>query len=195
MRYFLALAALGAIAAAADLAGIFPGGLDHPAMQYHVRPARDPAAELNRAIRDGKVRLKFDQRFGYLPALLSALDIPVESQMLVFSKTSVQSQLINPRNPRALYFNDSAVVGWIRGSGILEIASQDPEQGTVFYVLHQAAAETPLLERRNSCLGCHESLGSLGVPGMLMRSVHPAADGLPVRPLGDFRTDHRSPIA
>jgi hypothetical protein len=29
---------------------------------------------------------------------------------------------------------------------------------------------------------------------MLMRSVHTAADGQPVRPMGEFRTDHRSPM-
>jgi hypothetical protein len=194
MRHQAALAALAAAATAGDLQGLFPGGLDHPAIRYNSRPAHDAAAELNRNLRDGKVKLRFDPSYGYLPALLDALRVPAESQMLVFSKTSVQAQLIHTRNPRALYFNDTVVVGYVRDGAILEVAAQDPELGTIFYVMHQAPADVPLLDRRNSCLECHESLGSLGVPGMLMRSVHTAADGQPVRPMGEFRTDHRSPM-
>ena len=72
--------------------------------------------------------------------------------MLVYSKTSVQAHLINPHNPRALYFNDSVVVGWVRGGDFLEFAAQDPEQGVIFYMLPQRPAGTPALVRKNSCL-------------------------------------------
>ena len=37
---------------------------------------------------------------------LDALDIPVSSQGLIFSRTSLQTNLITPWTPRAVYFND-----------------------------------------------------------------------------------------
>src|SRR5215470_11246404 len=102
MRLFW-LAGLAALTASgADLAGLFPGGNQHPAIQYPTLPARDRVSELSRRIQQGNVRLRFDARHGYLPSLLEALRIPVESQMLVYSKTSVQAHLISPQNPRAL---------------------------------------------------------------------------------------------
>ena len=44
----------------------------------------------------GSAQLPFDRTYGYLPALLEALRVPVESQMAVFSKTSIQSLRIEP---------------------------------------------------------------------------------------------------
>src|SRR5207247_5833809 len=55
-----------------------------------------------------------------------ALRVPIESQMVVFSKTSVQAQRINPQNPRTLFFNDSVVIGWVRG-GFIEVAARSEE--------------------------------------------------------------------
>ena len=43
-------------------------------------------------------------------------------------------------NPRALYFNDTVAVGWVRGADVLEVAAQDPRQGVIFYGLDQKAA-------------------------------------------------------
>ena len=43
--------------------------------------------------------------------VLTALEVPVSSQMLVFSKTSFQYLHISPEHPRALYFNDDVYVG------------------------------------------------------------------------------------
>src|SRR4051794_2568193 len=90
--------------------------LDHPAIQYLTRPARDPVAAMSRRLEDGSLQLSFDPSHGYLRSFLGALDIPVESQVLVFSKTSTQVNLITPKNPRAVYFNDAVSVGWIPGT-------------------------------------------------------------------------------
>ena len=118
--------------------------------------AQDPVAALKSA------PLRFDAR---LPSgLLKALHIPVESQMAVFSKTSIQSLRIEPSNPRMLYFNDSVVVGWVRG-GFIEIAAQDPERGIQFYTLQQRPDEHVV--HREDCLNCHKSGTTL------MRSVVP----------------------
>lgn len=48
-----------------------------------------------------KTVLKHSDNQGYLPSLLEILDVPVSSQMLVFSKTSLQRDRISPRTPRA----------------------------------------------------------------------------------------------
>ena len=179
---------------AGDLEGLFRGGLDHPAIGYASRPSKDAVAELNRKLREGAATLQFDIGTGYLRAVLGALGTPVESQMAVFSKTSLQAPLIGPRNPRTIFFNDTVVVAWVRGEPFVEAAAQDAEQGVIFYTLDQRAAEVPQFTRRDSCLTCHESYASLGVPGMLVRSVYPSPDGAPLRQLGDFEIDHRSPV-
>jgi hypothetical protein len=124
-------------------------------------------------------------------SLLDELKVPVESQMAVFSKTSVQARIIGPGNPRVLYFNDSVVVGSVRG-GFIEVASQDPEQGANFYVLLQEPAGKPLFTRRDNCLSCHLSRNSMDIPGMLVRTVYPAEDGSPINPLGSHLLDHRT---
>jgi hypothetical protein len=113
--------------------------------------------------------------------------------LVVFSKTSVQGQAIGPQNPRVLYFNDSVVVGSVRG-GFIEVASQDPELGASFYTLLQQPVDNPLLLKRDGCLGCHLTRNSLDIPGMIVRSVCPAPNGAPITPLGSHLLDHRTPL-
>jgi hypothetical protein len=86
------------------------------------------------------------------------------------------------------------VVAWVPGEPFVEVAAVDPRQGVIFYTVNQLPDSPPRFTRRDSCLTCHLSYSSLGVPGMVMRSVFPAPDGRPVRPLGDYLTDHRSPF-
>jgi len=126
--------------------------------------AEDPVAALT------SVQLSFDPVTGYLPALLKALHVPVESQIAVFSKTSIQALRIEPSNPRVLYFNDSVTVGWVRG-GFIELAAQDPARGIQFYTLQQRP-DASLLHRED-CLNCHKSGTTL------IRSVIPTPDGIP----------------
>ncbi|HYM34530.1 MAG TPA: hypothetical protein VET48_03990, partial [Steroidobacteraceae bacterium] len=138
---------------------------DDPAIQYSTRPSTDAVAELNRKIDEGVVQLEFKSPQGYLRSTLEALGIAADTQMMVFSKTSVQARLINPANPRALFFNDAVTVGYIRNAPFLEFAAVDPEQGVIFYTLDQQAAAKPQFVRRNSCLACHLSRNTIGVPG------------------------------
>jgi hypothetical protein len=113
--------------------------------------------------------------------VLDALNVPVDSQIAVFVKDSVQANRINIENPRTIFFNDSVAVGWVRG-GFVELASQDPRQGVIFYRLASSWLGTPALTRDNSCLSCHHAFATMGVPGMLARSV------------GRFQVDHRVPL-
>jgi hypothetical protein len=102
--------------------------------------------------------------------------------------------LINPRNPRVIYFNDDVSVGWMRGTFVLEVAAQDPVLGTIFYELDQQRTEKPTLRRTRACLRCHHSLYTDGVPGRLMRSTPTAADGTALAWTKNLATDHRTPF-
>jgi hypothetical protein len=187
------LLTFGASVVAGQLSAPFSVSHRHPAIEYWSRPPEDPVADLDRRLRAGEVALRFEGRSGYLKSVLEALNIPVESQMLAFSKTSMQGYLIGPSNPRALYFNDTAAVGWVRDSKILEIAAQDPEQGTVFYTLPQNPDAAPKFTRNAACLSCHNTTATLEVPGLFVGSVHPDAEGMPLyAPV--YEVDHRTPL-
>jgi hypothetical protein len=151
---------------------------------------------LQEQINAGEVKLEFDQKNGYLRSLLKALKIPVESQMLVFSKTSFQRDLISPERPRAVYFNDDTYVGWVPEAPVLEISVADPVSGAVFYSLSQDKNESPQLERRdNECAQCHGT-GMLtdGLPGHMMRSVFTDPNGAPLLASGSYVTSDQSPL-
>jgi hypothetical protein len=166
--------------------------LDHPSVAYRQAPRTDVVAGLNRRLMAGTATLKFEGPAGYLRSLLEQLDVPVDSQTVVYSKTSLQSPLISPSNPRTIFFNDTVAVGWMRG-GMIEIAAQDPAFGVGFYILPQSPMPTPLLIPEHRCLGCHQSAIAEGVPGFLLRSVPAAADGTPLPWLGNATMDHRTP--
>jgi hypothetical protein len=189
-----AIAAFAAVRALADLSGSYVVPLDDPAIQYATGPVSDPVSKLKERVERGEVKLDFDPRFGYLPSVLRHLNVPLSSQMLVFSKTSLQSSRIFPRTPRAIYFNDQVAVGWVRHGDVLEIASIDPRQGAIFYALDQVRSQTPDLARRDDCLQCHYNGGTVGVPGLLVRSIYPDLSGQPLFHLGQFISDHRSPL-
>ena len=140
---------------------------DHPAIQYATRPPTDRIAALAKRMASGDVKLAFNRDNGYLAAILEALGIPVASQVVVFSETSVQAELITPKNPRALFFDDGVAVGWVRGAGTLELAAHDAQQGVIFYTVDQRQSAAPQLARQTSCLTCHLSQNTQNVPGML----------------------------
>ena len=173
--------------------------LGHPAIGYRTSDVHDSVGELERKLEAGTSRLNYDRNTaGYLRSLLDALHIPVESQMVVFSKTSLQSPLISATNPRAIYFIDDVAVAWPRG-GFIEIAAQDPLQGVQFYMLQQQETESPRLLRAEGirpggCLLCHQTYATLGVPGMLARSVAAGNDGRLLPYLANYITDDRSPL-
>jgi hypothetical protein len=169
----------------------FPGMLDeHPAIEYARRPVRDRVAVLSRALAEGTASLTFDARNGYLRPVLDALKVPAESQLLVFSKTGIQGMATSPQNPRAIFFTDSVVVGFIPGARVLELAAHDPEQGVQFYTLAQTPYAPPALTRQTKCVSCHVSSSTLDVPGMLNRSHFTRADGTTVNQLGNFNVNH-----
>ena len=179
-----------------DSKGAWVGLLDeHPAIEYATRPPRDRIAALNRALDAGQASLTFEPQTGYLRSVLRALQVPVESQLLVLSRTGVQRLVTSPANPRALYYNDAVAVGFIRGSAFLELVAHDPEQGAVFYTINQRDTPRPAFSRQTACLTCHVAATTLEVPGFMTRSLRTAADGTLKLRLGSNHVDHRTPVA
>jgi hypothetical protein len=178
----------GLLAAAVALSAGSVIELNHEAIRYSRTAAQDAITRLNKP-------LQWDEQFGYLPAVLAALDVPVESQILVFSKTSFQASRITADHPRALYFNDTVSVGYVPGGDVVELAARDPKQGFVFYTLDQEKQANPQFVRRDdACLQCHVASATSHVPGLLIRSVYPEPSGMPLYQAGGFITDHRSPL-
>jgi len=152
----------------------------------------DPVALLQKQIERGEVKLEYsDGGWGYLPSVLNHLGINVDSQILVFSKTSLQFTKISPKTPRAIYFNDNVTVGYVQDGSVYEFTSLDPPQGLVFYTMDTQKTETPRFERKsNECLICHAPAG-----GLIVTSVFPSADGTPLITGSFFEgVDHRTPI-
>jgi hypothetical protein len=146
-----------------------------------VSVASDPIGELQQKIKSGQAKLEFEKDHGYLVSLLKALKVPVSSQTLVFSKTSLQSERISPKTPRAIYFNDDVYVAWVQGSGLIEVMSTDPEKGSTFYVLTQERSDHPEFERStgHECSVCHyvPEAAPKFVPRLLVSSVIPDTTG------------------
>ena len=157
-------------------------------------PPTDRISALSRQIEAGDVRLTFDRDNGYLRSLLTALRVPLESQVVVFSQTSMQFDLISPRNPRAVFFGDEVAVGWVRGAETIELAALDPEHGVNFYTLEQRESARPQVKRESSrCVTCHLSPDTLGVPGLLTFTTFSIPQDKYSYAAG-AATDHRTPI-
>lgn len=169
----------------------------HPAIEYQSRPTTDAVAGLAASLQRGEAKLSFDPANGYLRALLEQLRVPIESQVIVFSGGSKQADLISAKNPRAIFFNDSVAIGWVRDAPELEIAAADPEQGAIFYTLEQRASDRPVIQRAGAeCLQCHVTWETRGVPGFVVMSTlnEPAPDDKYSYATGSF-ADHRSPFS
>jgi hypothetical protein len=183
MRHLRFLVLLAALSGAGQLvAEDFQGSThalpyDDAPISYSTQTPADRIAKLQAQIASGEVKLKWDEKFGWLPALLEELKIPRESQMLVFSQTSLQRREINPRNPRAIYYNDDVYLGYIPHAPMMEISAVDPKLGAVFYSLDQVPQERPTFTRNQECLQCHVSGRTLGVPGHFVRSLRTDGGG------------------
>ena len=158
-------------------------GADHP-LEYDREPTNysgtqpnDPVAAVQQKIASGELKLNWDEKFGYLPALLDAFGAKKSSQALVMSKTSLQRRYITPENPRSIFFSDDVYIGYIPGAPVMEISSVDPKLGGTFYFIEQDKVRKPKFVRSNDCLSCHGGQRTLGVPGHFVRSVPTDATG------------------
>ena len=178
-----------------------PAGLryaaEYSAIGYAEADLTDPVARLRERLATGEVRLEFAGGRGYLDSLLAALEIDFESQLLVFSKTSLQVGDITPETPRAIFFNDATYVAWTQNAPTIEIASMDPNLGPVFYALEQRAAVDASFERQlGRCLRCHDSysLTGGGVPRFILGSGYIGTNGNLVAHEGWILTNEQTPL-
>ncbi len=169
-------------------------------ISYETAPVDTAISRLQAQIDSGEIDLKPDGKRGYLEAVLKLLAVPQSSQVLVFSKTSLQLRRITPDRPRAVYFNDDLYIGYCQHGDVLEVAAQDAQQGTIFYTLDQGEPESAnmkpqFVRDRGQCITCHASSRTQGVPGLLVRSVYSDGGGHPLLGSGTFSTDHTSPFS
>jgi hypothetical protein len=169
---------------------------ERPPIEYSRSTPDNCVSKLRSRLNSGDSRLEYHEHLGYLPSLLKSLDVPVESQLLVFSKTSLQRHRISPRKPRAIYFNDDVYVGYCQSGDVLEISAVDPQLGAVFYTLDQKQNNAPqLLRQTENCLLCHSSSRTEGVPGHVVRSLFVDSSGQPILSAGSYSVDHSTPLA
>ncbi len=171
------------------------GDHNQPPINYGQTRPSNCISELQNKLDQGQVKLQFDENFGYLKSVLQELNVPLSSQVLVFSKTSLQRHRIGPRTPRAIYFNDDVYIGFCRRGDVMEVSAVDPQLGTVFYTMDQKPSKEPRFVRQgDNCLICHGSSMTHGYPGHMVRSVYTTWDGMPALGLGTVRVNHTSPF-
>lgn len=164
-------------------------------INYRSEDLSDPVAKLQQQLGQGKVTLHYEPEHGYLKSVLNLLKVPVDSQTLVFSKTSFQYKKISPEHPRALYFNDDVYVGSVHEGKAIEIVSFDPMQGAIFYLLDEHKVDKPTFQRAElDCTQCHIAAGTRGVPGVLLRSIYPTTAGTQAPNSKSYITDQDSPL-
>lgn len=81
------------------------------------------------------------------------------------------------------------------GPAVIEVDNILPIIEVCFYTMDQDPAPKARIDRRDECLQCHASGGTLGVPGLVVRSVYVERSGMPLFNAGGFVTDHRSPLS
>jgi hypothetical protein len=186
----------------AALTGFAPGlvfaaeeNYENPPIAYSRTTPEDAITRLQNRLAETGMPDADDEK-EILRLLLAELDVPISSQLLVFSRTSLQRDRISPTNPRAIYYSDTCYVGWVPG-GLIEITAIDPQLGPTFYAIDpRKPARTRGLkfERDSDCLRCHGGHFIRGIPGVFARSVFPDSTGEPIFKFGSTLVDYRTPF-
>jgi hypothetical protein len=167
---------------------------DEP-INYRTQEVTDPVAKLQKLLDQRNVKLDYEPTHGYLKSVLDRLQIPIDTQTLVFSKTSFQYKKISSQAPRALYFNDDVYVGQVHDGKVLEFVSFDPMQGAIFYILDEHQSDHPVFQRAElDCTQCHIAAGTRGIPGVLLRSIFTTPTGTQAVQTESFITSQQSPL-
>jgi hypothetical protein len=169
---------------------------EYPTIPYSTGKPNDAVTRFWGVMAAGRASVTRSEGTGYLGSLLRQLDVPVESQILVFTRTSFLKGLISAATPRAIYFNDDTYMAWIPRSDVIEIITVDPLLGAVFYTVNQAPVERPQLQRQTYCLSCHDTYGLSGdgVPELLTGSMLSNERGEAIYHEGWIPTSHETPL-
>ena len=191
LRILLVVGLMGPLAPRASAQQVEP--FEEPPINYSATPTNDRATAISAKFQSRAMEIRSMPAKKRLQWLLAELGVPVESQIFVFSKTSLQRDLINPEAPRVLYFSDEAYIGW-SPTGAFEVAVFDAKLGATFYVFEpHATKEEPLLARSGDCLLCHSRHEH--TPSLRTRSVFPDANGEPLSGSGSSNIAPSTPLA
>jgi hypothetical protein len=158
------------------------------------QPPADPRAALSASLPAGLLQDDATPNYN-LQAVLRTAGVPQASQVLVFSKTSMQNRRISPRSPRAIYFNDDCYIGYVPG-GLIEFADADadPAVGSGFFALDMRQGIEATLASNSACMDCHAGSRTHNRPGLLVRSVFPDEAGFPITAAGSSVVGHHTPL-
>jgi hypothetical protein len=154
----------------------------------------DAIAALQDRLDKGELHLTYaEDGHGYLRSVLAALNIPEESQVLPFTRSSLMTGLISPATPRAVYFNDDVAIGVVHGSSMFELIVNGRD-GPAFYTFATNRRSGPRFHAEISrCTFCHNREDG-AASQWIVANVIAGANGNPLRPGGiDPRfdlTDH-----
>jgi hypothetical protein len=170
---------------------------EYPVIGYSGPATHNRVWRLKQQLESGEVKLDWEPKWGYLRSLLRALEISIDSQVLVFSRTSLQTPHISDKTPRAIYFNDDTYVGWVQGSPLIEFTVIDARAGVVFFGMDNRREVDVRFEREGGrCLTCHDTYSMMGggVPRVLVMSarVDDPSDKRPYESASEV--DDRTPI-
>jgi len=193
----LALPVLGLVASgfAQEKKKTFYNDFHLPPHDYYKVAATDRVTRLKALHEKGGIKIEWDTDQEMVEAFCKALDVPIESQVLVFSRTGLQRRITGPENPRALYFSDDVYFGYVPG-GFLEIISIDPKLGGIFFLADPRNPEHKFefLRQEERCLGCHGGNQGDFLPALMLRSTHVGKDGRSLGAATTFLPSHRIPF-
>lgn len=193
LRAFILLAGAVLACAPAGFAQSEPD-YEHAPINYSVSTPNDALTALQARIAAGTVQFHGGE-LEMLQTLLRELGVGVDTQTLVFSRTSFQRSRIRPDQPRALYFSDAVYVGWVPG-GLAEVTAVDPVLGPVFYTFELPSKKGGVAKavRDTDCLRCHGGAFVREIPGVFVRSVFPDHNGDPLLRHGTLVVDDETPF-
>ncbi len=160
-------------------------------------PALNPVDRLQHRLAKGEVRLTYaEDGHGYLRSLLEALNIPVESQVMPFTRSSFLANQISPKTPRTIYFSDDVAVGVAPGGRVLELIANDRANGPVFFTFSTQRRDNPRFDAEIArCTFCHNR-NDPPASTWIVANIAATESGQPHRrgdPDFDF-TDHATPF-
>lgn len=154
-----------------ELIRAVPQRFESPPHDYWTRPLTDPFTVWLNKVQRGETTAPSGDELAVVRAYLKIFNVPVSSQMIVYSATSRQ-RIISPGRPRALYFNEDLYIGFVPG-GRIEVASIDPAAGPVFRIFDFPRGERASIQpdRSDRCMQCHAGHDNNQLPKLVIDSV------------------------
>lgn len=169
-----------------------------PPHDYNSIRGRDAMSRLIERASAGGYAFGEETGLPLLRRVLAELGIPESSQVLLFSKTSLQREYIDPENPRAIFFNENGYVSWMP-DGLIEVLMFDPDAGGLFFIeeLPEERSDPRVaFVKSRGCTGCHSGSVTNFLPGPMARSGYVDAGGKRIGSIpGHIRMNHGVPLA